>query len=131
MPDLSQASREELQAEIERRSFEPIVELGKSMGVMPSLYRLLLQDKEWTDSEGITRRLEDMTPDHRRALIGWLRARASRLQNTMHWTAYFGGLSFFSEPPDEVLYEADEQFDLDPQDWLTQTPLMTRLLELL
>jgi len=88
----------------------------------------LMQDQMWTTREGVTLRLEDMTPDHRRNTLCWLRRHAAGLK--FHYE-----LSIIMSPMqpsgdmacdafDAGLRELEEEPDAQ---WLNTTPLVLRL----
>jgi hypothetical protein len=75
----------------------------------------LLQQRTWTSSSGVVERLEDLTPSHRRNLLGWLERRSDELRERFDAS----GLS------------PAEQARVRPADpWVAGTPLHRRLTAL-
>jgi hypothetical protein len=70
---------------------------------------VLLQDRVWVSSSGVERELEELTPSHRRNLLGWLERRSGRLREAF----------------EEDGLELDVLAVGDP--WVTATPLYRRI----
>lgn len=70
---------------------------------------LLLQDRVWVSSSGVERELADLTPSHRRNLLGWLERRSERLRDAF----------------DDAGLELD-RLEVD-EPWVRGTPLYRRL----
>lgn len=91
----------------------------------------LWDDKEWTTRDGDTIALEDMTDSHRRNLISWLRRNAGVLKHAEEMAFVSGPMpSAETEAWSMVMGGVQEWLNEDPQEWLEETPLMIRLLEL-
>jgi len=92
-----------------------------------SLIDLLFQDKIWIDGTGLTVLLKDMRPSHRRNLIPFLERHAPRIKTAYEWSLAFG-----PQPEADMASLAFEQecarlWELDPLDWMNETPLMIEL----
>lgn len=70
---------------------------------------VLLQDRVWVSSSGVERALDDLTPSHRRNLLGWLERRSDRLRDAFD----AAGLELDRLEVDEL--------------WIRGTPLYRRL----
>lgn len=75
----------------------------------------LVQQRTWTSSSGVVERLEDLTPSHRRNLLGWLERRSAELQERFA----------HADLPATV---TGRVVPADP--WVAGTPLYRRLAEL-
>lgn len=89
----------------------------------------VMQDKVWVRGEN----LETMDRHHRANLIPFLR----RSADTLHFACYeqlmCSELMGVENPSDGVFaaqIHAERPFDQEPEDWLEQTPLMKKLIEL-
>ncbi len=76
---------------------------------------MLLQDRTWTSSSGVTRDLVSLTPSHRRNLLAWLERNSEVLEEA----------TTRAELSDE---QAREVVGADP--WIAGTPLYRRLADL-
>lgn len=76
---------------------------------------LLLQDRTWTSSSGVTRELVSLTPSHRRNLLGWLERHSDDLEDAVAR----------ADLSDE---QAREIVGAEP--WVAGTPLYRRLADL-
>lgn len=75
----------------------------------------LVQQRTWTSSSGGVERLEDLTPTHRRNLLGWLERRSRELQERFETAELTAELRARVRPADP---------------WVAGTPLHRRLTAL-
>lgn len=76
---------------------------------------VLLQDRTWTSSSGVTRDLVSLTPSHRRNLLGWLERHSDALE----------------EATARATLSDDQARDIvGAEPWVAGTPLYRRLAEL-
>lgn len=89
---------------------------------------LLDQTEVWVNADGV-HRIDEMDPNHRANLIPFLRGNARTFQR-MAEAAYWGSALAIAADHDDVKADIEASFDTDPEQWLEQTPLMRRLVEL-
>lgn len=90
----------------------------------------LYQTSVWVDAAGVEHDIDTMDPDYRSNVIGFLRRNARALQDRAFVRFR---QSFPDDPSDGVAAAMDQicaELEQDPAEWIDQTPLMQRLLEL-
>lgn len=93
----------------------------------------LFQAEVWVDAAGVEHRLEAMDRHHRANLIPFLRGNARTLQRAAEVAYFRSALAMVGNPSDGVADAQDAieaMFEIPAEDWLEQTPLMRRLVEL-
>jgi hypothetical protein len=93
------------------------------------MIRLLHQAEAWT-KDGRAVRLEDLTPEHRRNLLAWLRRRAEGLKFSADLALCSVGGPNGDAACDAFEDACDRQFAEPASVWLEGTDLVTRLREL-
>jgi len=90
----------------------------------------LYQDRVWTTKDGETLRLEDMTPNHRRRTLCYLRLHARAVKFNYELDLILGPQpvgEMACDMFDAGLRELEEQ---PAMEWLNETPLVTRLAQM-
>jgi hypothetical protein len=99
----------------------------------------VFNDKSWTDAEGKYWKLEDMDPLHRHNVLRFVRDRA-----LVYFAAHSIREELFDPYEPKETYVTEEQMtgflpielqlgrhkELDAKEWLEETPLVKRLVEL-
>lgn len=90
----------------------------------------LHQNKEWIDRSGKRWKLEDMESSHRSNLLAFLRQRALSLAFKDTMLEEISPLAPGGDMALDAMYEAQDWRLQNPKEWLEQTPLVKRLVEL-
>lgn len=103
-----------------------------SFGLDNKLYISIFdQDKIWRDIHGYSWKLEEMESSHRSNLIRFLERSAERFHIRWEiWHMFSAPILMYGDFDDSVLPWDPEDDPDRPMEWLTETPLYQRLVEL-